>query len=246
MCMEKIRKSDYDVILNRYFKGDRSEVISKDYNSTVSTINRIISLCLKERGLEKRVRSNLPCRNDVTGQKFGDLEVIRMESPKFKMDSWKAVCKCHKCGNENFIIAPKRLKPRITMNCGCCSWERKKGKDNKMFKGCEGITGSFFHQIRKNATTRKITFDLNIEYIWNLFLQQNGKCKLSDIELSLGKSNYDERNASLDRIDSSKGYINGNVQWIHKDINFMKNSFSQDKFLKYIELIYKNNFQHKS
>ena len=37
-------------------------------------------------------------------------------------------------------------------------------------------------------------------------------------------------NASLDRIDSSKGYVKDNIQWVHKDVQIMKNKFSEDYF----------------
>jgi hypothetical protein len=37
--------------------------------------------------------------------------------------------------------------------------------------------------------------------------------------------------ASLDRIDSEKGYIPGNVQWVHPAVNFMKHAMAQDVFI---------------
>ena len=37
--------------------------------------------------------------------------------------------------------------------------------------------------------------------------------------------------ASLDRIDSCKGYTIDNVQWVHKWINVMKSDHSQDEFI---------------
>ena len=37
--------------------------------------------------------------------------------------------------------------------------------------------------------------------------------------------------ASLDRIDSSKGYQPGNVWWVHKRVNRLKNDFSMDELL---------------
>lgn len=46
--------------------------------------------------------------------------------------------------------------------------------------------------------------------------------------------------ASLDRIDSSQGYIKGNVQWVHKDINKMKFDLSQDRFLELCNIIVQN------
>jgi hypothetical protein len=46
--------------------------------------------------------------------------------------------------------------------------------------------------------------------------------------------------ASLDRIDSSKGYFKGNVQWIHKDLNVMKMDLTEEKFIDYCKLVYEN------
>jgi hypothetical protein len=37
--------------------------------------------------------------------------------------------------------------------------------------------------------------------------------------------------ASLDRIDSSRGYIEGNVQWVHKMANMCKQHYSQKRFI---------------
>jgi hypothetical protein len=45
----------------------------------------------------------------------------------------------------------------------------------------------------------------------------------------------------LDRIDSSKGYIVGNVQWVHKHVNVMKNIFSQEMFIFICNQVSKNN-----
>lgn len=46
--------------------------------------------------------------------------------------------------------------------------------------------------------------------------------------------------ASLDRIDSKIGYIEGNVQWVHKDINKMKNSHTHATFLQWCRLCVDN------
>lgn len=48
---------------------------------------------------------------------------------------------------------------------------------------------------------------------------------------------YEEQTASLDRIDSSKGYIPGNVQWVHKDVNKMKLALSEKRLLELCTLI---------
>ena len=41
---------------------------------------------------------------------------------------------------------------------------------------------------------------------------------------------FDDATASLDRIDSSRGYVPENVQWVHKVINRMKGTLSDDEF----------------
>ena len=45
--------------------------------------------------------------------------------------------------------------------------------------------------------------------------------------------------ASLDRIDSSKGYIKGNVQWVHKEFNKMKLDLLDKEFIDICKLVHK-------
>jgi hypothetical protein len=47
--------------------------------------------------------------------------------------------------------------------------------------------------------------------------------------------------ASLDRIDSSKGYVKGNVQWTHKTVNIMKQAMSDEELIDWCKVIVKNN-----
>lgn len=42
---------------------------------------------------------------------------------------------------------------------------------------------------------------------------------------------------SLDRIDSSKGYIPGNIQWVHKDVNSLKSNFDEEESIKWCTMI---------
>lgn len=64
-----------------------------------------------------------------------------------------------------------------------------------------------------------------------LFVNQKQLCALSHLPLEMKST------ASLDRIDNARGYIKGNVQWVHKDINFMKQDLSQEEFIEYCQLI---------
>ena len=43
--------------------------------------------------------------------------------------------------------------------------------------------------------------------------------------------------ASVDRIDNSLGYIKGNIQWLHKDINLIKNDFKNGEVINYARFV---------
>lgn len=115
---------------------------------------------------------------------------------------------------------------------------------NKNWKGYKDISGDFWRSLCKAGENKKLGFDLDIEYIWNIFEQQNGQCALSGIPIfletslgSLSKSGFQRRTASLDRIDSTKGYLKGNVQWVHKDINQMKSNRTEQEFIALCEAV---------
>lgn len=106
------------------------------------------------------------------------------------------------------------------------------------WKGFKGISGDYWRCIKKAGESKGLGFDLTLEGLWDLYESQKGLCALSGlpiiIECSLGglsKHGYQRRTASLDRIDSSEGYITGNVQWVHKEVNQMKSNRTEKDFI---------------
>lgn len=106
-------------------------------------------------------------------------------------------------------------------------------KQKLLNKGFKGINGKEFSKIKCSATIRKLEFNITAEYIWYLYKKQKSRCALSNRKIYLKhiKSNM-IKTASLDRIDSTKGYIKGNVQWVHVDINYMKSDLPENEFIK--------------
>jgi hypothetical protein len=52
--------------------------------------------------------------------------------------------------------------------------------------------------------------------------------------------------ASLDRIDSNKGYIKNNIQWVVQAVNLAKQAYFHDQFLLLIKDIYEHTLKcHK-
>ena len=81
------------------------------------------------------------------------------------------------------------------------------------------------------------------EFLWNLYLQQNKHCALTRVPIVLdnkiknGNVDWSIVTASVDRIDSSKGYIEGNVWWVHKDVNRLKNNYTLEELVNWCKLI---------
>jgi hypothetical protein len=100
----------------------------------------------------------------------------------------------------------------------------------------EFISGRFFSSIKYKANKRNIPFDLTIEFCDELLIDQSHKCAYTGLPID-AKTRY-ATTASLDRIDSSLGYTEDNVQFLHKDINFMKWELSEDKYFTLISRIY--------
>ena len=49
---------------------------------------------------------------------------------------------------------------------------------------------------------------------------------------------HDDGSLSIDRINNNLGYIKGNIQCVHRTINYMKGTNNQDDFIKLCESIY--------
>jgi hypothetical protein len=119
----------------------------------------------------------------------------------------------------------------------------KEGKPNKNTVKFGEIHQSYLYLLKNRANRKKIDFDLDGDYLWKLFLQQNKKCALSGLVLVFPKAwgikSKTQITASLDRINSSIGYIRGNVQWVHKTINTMKMNLSDKQFIYFCKKVAK-------
>lgn len=163
---------------------------------------------------------------ELTGKFFGNVEVLKRLKPKGRNVIW--LCKCHACGKE-FERLSVTLKPE-TKSCGCV--RRQQGSKHVHWRGFGDVPGSYVTYYKNNAKKRAIAFDITGDYMWELFLHQDRKCALSGLPIRIGRKGREEVTASLDRKDSSKGYVIGNVQWVHKHINMMKLDHDQDYFIK--------------
>ena len=97
-----------------------------------------------------------------------------------------------------------------------------------------------FRYSLRNAKKRFKEFNLTLQDLKNVWEKQNGICPYTGLHLVLPTFHKCENiwyRASLDRIDSSKGYVVGNIQFVSTPINYMKNTMSDLETKQYLKLI---------
>lgn len=163
---------------------------------------------------------------------------------KYTVSSDKISLACKFCGKE-FTAQAARIISNKTKSCGCLfNINRAKSGYSKKRTGGQYISGTCLSSFIDGAKERNIEWNLSIEYLDKLLLEQNFLCALSGKPLIYGYMKPVEYTISLDRIDSTKGYIEGNVQWVHKHLNIMKLNHSQDYFIEICRDV--SNFQDKN
>ena len=186
---------------------------------------------------------------DITGQRFGNLEVLRMEQDVTRKDRmWFAICKCHICGRTDYKAKPYWVKGKYgshTKSCGCDKtyFKRQTGRNSSKFKGYEEMNSFYLSNAKRRARKTGMDYDLDGKFLWELFLSQDRCCALSGVRIEFPPINRlrSRGTASLDRKDSTKGYTKDNVQWVHKDINNIKMEFTQTEFFEWCKKVVVHN-----
>jgi hypothetical protein len=140
------------------------------------------------------------------------------------------MCDCGTIVNKT----PASIRSHQHKKCSTCA-------NNKGEKQVGQITNRYWKRVVDSARARDITFNITRKFAWELFLKQDKKCTLTGITLTFAESYEGEgvrlQTASLDRIDSNKPYVEDNVQWVHKAINKMKNSLSDEDLIEWCQKV---------
>jgi len=172
---------------------------------------------------------------DLTGQKFGRLTVIkRVEKPthiKSRGSYW--LCKCE-CKNEKIIFG-QNLKGGDTTSCGCYHVEISSIK-----KGQSSIN-RVYYDYKKHAIKKQVPFEISREYFVEITQMDCFYCGKKPSNISKNRyNNGDFIYNGIDRINSSDGYIKGNIVPCCWRCNEAKKKETQEDFLEWIKNTYDN------
>ena len=164
-------------------------------------------------------------RKDLTGQKFGRLLVIEYAESRYQRAHW--LCQCA-CGLQK-VICGSSLRRGLTESCGCITKETPHARTHGRSDSPEA---SMLYAAKKRAKDAGLEFDLRLE---DIHIPEF--CPLlPNIKL---ESRTEKRptwcSPSLDRFDSTKGYVRGNVWVISHHANTLKSNATAEELQTLVE-----------
>lgn len=165
------------------------------------------------------------------------------------------------CGCLNKELIKKRNLERAENKIGICEWckkpfsfktslhnkktcskECKRKYDLELIRkrgkrDFKHILMLLLNSAKTRAKSKKQEFDLDLEYLLTLFNSNGGRCNVTNIKfvISTKKGNKQRSpwSVSLDRIDSSRGYIKNNVQLVCLMYNLCKSHWCQSEVVEF-------------
>ena len=210
-------------VLYKYYC--KQNLTIKEVAKKLGFTDRYISDSLKRFGIKRKRDFKNDCKNtNLVSKTVGRLTVGRLTV--ISNDEVYCQCRCI-CGNITRVTKANFMRGLIK-SCGCAraqnySWV---------------IPPYILNSIKRKAKLRGIAFNLSNEFLESLYLKQNKKCAISGVDIFFSRAK--ERlgtTASLDRINSKESYIENNVQWIHKELNKMKNTLPNEDFIRWCKII---------
>lgn len=163
---------------------------------------------------------------DRTGERFDRLVVKEFHGIEKNHTYWIFTCDC---GNE-----VKKVYQAVSKAKNNACRECMTGSGSHAWKGVGNLSKDYFTNIKRSADVKNFEFDITMEYLWDLYQSQNGLCAFTGWPIEFHKTYRSKKTktASLDRIDSSKGYVVGNLQWVHRDVNKLKKNMRDERFIE--------------
>lgn len=180
------------------------------------------------------------------GTIYGSWTVIstNYERKNSKTGGLKQEVQCQ-CGYTRYLEL-HQLKIGRTKQCLMCA------SKNRLEVYKDLIPIRYAKRIKCEANKRGLVYNLTLEDLYTKYTTQQKRCAISGVELNMplvnlyryekNKNFVNSKNftASLDRIDSKKGYTIDNIQWVHKDINKMKMDLPEEDFFRMVKQIYEH------
>lgn len=176
---------------------------------------------------------------NLLGKSFGKLQVVAqgkgISTGRLNRYNNSWICKCE-CGGTTEASSNSLLSGNTT-SCGCGRADGKRAYELRV-TGERSIAESVMQTKQLSAARRGIEWSLTEEEFDNIVTKP---CEYCGVAPQYTVPNVSQKKYhGLDRVDSSKGYIYGNVVACCKHCNFAKAEMSVSEFDAHIVRIYKH------
>lgn len=199
-CPEFIFKKEFEIgykcILLALYKTPMSEVtptrLDKAKICGYSTAKKYLE---KYNPLEDLKLYSSPIKKSILVNE----KIIENNNGDLVYSTAKSEYKCQYCGETD----PSKFEPNNHITCKHCKNRLAYEREHK------DMETALYHRSLDSAYRRGLEFNLSKEYIKAILEEQNYKCFYTGEKLINGKDLFTQ--PSIDRIDSNKGYVEGNI-----------------------------------
>lgn len=240
--------------------------------SKVKPFKRLICQFCQKQFLYKGSRKKLFCSTDCyhRSSKLPLLIVKCGYCNKTFVKSDNKKSKRHYCSSKCFALS--QIKPNVELICLFCHkkftvtgadfTKKHRSKDqitcsnacrinylNKITRRDEfGPFRRLYYRMKLSSSRHLRKFvNLTLTDLKEQWEKQHGICPYTGYKMQLPETSHSKVEnpywASIDRIDSNKGYEKGNIEFVCVSVNYAKNSFSRDIMMDFFTNL--NGHQHK-
>ena len=154
---------------------------------------------------------------------------------------WMASCQCGKIVGP---LVPAHIVKGHVKSCGKC--QRVNSWVDKRLTGVENPSKLVYRNYRYKAHKRGLEFYITYEDFMSLVQEPCIYCGRTNTSYFNPVTEYDEKflYTGIDRVNSSKGYVLGNIQPCCKICNRAKSDMSEELFLNWIEEVFRKSVNH--
>jgi len=139
-----------------------------------------------------------------------------------------------KCGKCNVIKLASEFNTHVSSINGLLNYCKKCEtliKNEYKYKSINNFLKLLYRSAKTSSKKRKLNFSISFDEWVNIYNNQQGKCTLSGLEMTISSEN-NIHNISPDRIDSNKGYTKENVHFVCWYINQAKSNLDTNTFIE--------------
>jgi hypothetical protein len=201
-----LKKERNILIIEAYLKKTPIKTILTTFNLSESNLHKI----LRDNKIKRVARYE-----DISGQTFNRLTVIKrnfdLKGPQF----WECKCVCGK----PVLTSSRNLKSGHTKSCGCYSSEMAAKRLTKHGQTIGGATNEYLMWIGARGRSRKQNVPFNLE-LTDIVIPE--LCPVLGIKLKRNVGKMGEDSPTLDKIIPELGYVKGNIAVMSLKANKMK------------------------